>query len=310
MLQQTTVATVKGYYQRFLDRWPDVRSLAAAPRDQVLEEWAGLGYYARARNLHACAERVSDDYNGIFPTSASELKALPGIGDYASAAIAAIAYDEPIAVIDGNVERIIARLYEIDAPLPKGRKTILQALQPLVPEERPGDFAQATMDLGATICRPKKPACGVCPLMNHCAARRSNRQEDFPVKLAKKAKPTRRIVAFALLHDGQILLERRPDKGLLGGTLGLPSTPWVERQSYPDSNEWLDAKPLDTDWRDAPAPKPHTFTHFHLNTKLKIGTADHRANIEGGQWEPLTPDLSERLPTVFAKMLQALALKE
>lgn len=310
MLQQTTVATVKGYYQRFLDRWPDVHALANARQEDVLEEWAGLGYYARARNLHACAQMVSNVHAGKFPNTANTLQTLPGIGDYASAAIAAIAYGEPVPVIDGNVERIIARLYEINAPLPKGRKTILQALAPLVPRRRPGDFAQATMDLGATICRPKNPACGVCPMMNHCAARQSNSQEAFPVKLVKKTKPTRRIVAFALIHDGHILLERRPETGLLGGTLGLPSTPWVARQDFPSNKEWIEAAPVSSHWKDAPAPKRHTFTHFHLDAQLKLGITQNRANIENCEWIALTPTLAEKLPTVFAKMLQALALKE
>lgn len=220
MLQQTTVATVKGYFAKFLARWPHVNALAAAPLEDVLNEWAGLGYYARARNLHKCAQAVSTDHSGHFPTTETALRALPGIGDYTAAAIAAIAFDERAVVVDGNVERVVSRLFRVEEALPSAKKTIKARTDEITPPARAGDFAQAMMDLGSGVCTPKNPKCLLCPLNRICLAKAEGDMERFPIKAPKKLKPTRRAVSFWLVHDGHVLLERRPPKGLLGGMPG------------------------------------------------------------------------------------------
>ena len=223
MLQQTTVAAVKPYFDAFIARWPDVAALATAPREEVMKTWAGLGYYARARNLHACAEAVMRDHGGRFPETAAGLKALPGIGEYTAAAVAAIAFDEPVAVVDGNIERVIARLFAIDTPLPAAKKEIRARQQEMTPQARAGDYAQAMMDLGAAICTPKRPACALCPLVEACVAHARGEEETYPVKAEKAVRPTRHGLAFvAIRADGAVLLRRRPDKGLLGGMAEVP----------------------------------------------------------------------------------------
>jgi len=220
MLQQTTVATVRGYYDRFLARWPSVEALAAAPLDEVLKAWAGLGYYARARNLHACARRVAGEMGGRFPATLESLGALPGIGPYTAAAIAAIAFDRPHAAVDGNVERVMSRLNAITEPLPAAKPALAAAAQALVPDRRPGDFAQAMMDLGATVCTPRNPRCGDCPWTDRCFARREGIAETLPRRMARKAVLTRYGAAFWIERsDGAVLLRRRPEKGLLGGMM-------------------------------------------------------------------------------------------
>ncbi|HSG94758.1 MAG TPA: A/G-specific adenine glycosylase, partial [Afifellaceae bacterium] len=218
MLQQTTVKAVLPYYQAFTSRWPDVAALAGAQDDAVMAAWAGLGYYSRARNLIACARQIRDHHHGRFPDKAADLAKLPGIGAYTSAAIAAIAFDEPIAVVDGNVERVIARTFAIKTPLPAAKAEIRARLAPMVPTERTGEFAEAMMDVGATLCTPRQPACSLCPLAEGCRAFRSGRQSDFPVRPAKKPRPTRHGEAYvAIREDGAVLLRKRPPKGLLGG---------------------------------------------------------------------------------------------
>ncbi len=304
MLQQTTVATVKAYYRKFLSLWPTVANLAAAPQEQVLKEWAGLGYYARARNLHKCARVVVDQHGGHFPQTEEGLRALPGIGEYTAAAIAAIAFDVPAVVVDGNIERVVARLYRIEDQLPAAKKPIKAATKIITPERRPGDFAQAMMDLGSGICTPRNPKCLLCPISGMCAAQAAGDMERFPVKAAKKQKPIRRAISFWLEHDGHLLLERRPDKGLLGGMPGLFSTPWEERDTFPEKTEWADHAPATSAWSVGNTIAKHTFTHFHLETKLATAKAQTRLNIKGGFWHPISDMEAVGLPTAFAKIVK------
>ncbi len=257
MLQQTTVAAVRDYFHRFTSRWPSVMDLAAAVDADVMGEWAGLGYYARARNLLKCARVVADELNGTFPDTYDGLLKLPGIGPYTAAAIASIAFDRPEVVLDGNVERVMARLHDIHDPLP-GSKPLLKArAAALTPDKRPGCHAQAVMDLGATICTPKSPACGICPWREPCAARIAGTAAELPKKTPKKPKPTRHGILYLAHSDtGDWLLERRPDKGLLGGMLGWPGSEWTVAPEP--------APPFQADWQDLGAEVRHTFTHFHL----------------------------------------------
>ncbi|WP_170754608.1 A/G-specific adenine glycosylase [Ruegeria lacuscaerulensis] len=265
MLQQTTVAAVRDYFMRFTTRWPTVQALAAAPDDQVMGEWAGLGYYARARNLLKCARVVADEHGGQFPDTYEALLTLPGIGPYTAAAISAIAFDRPETVLDGNVERVMARLHDIHDPLPGSKPQLKDKAAAHTPQARPGDYAQAVMDLGATICAPKSPACGICPLREPCRARKAGTQADLPRKTPKKPKPTRYgHVYIAQRRDGAVLLERRPDKGLLGGMLGWPGSDW--------SDAPVETPPFAADWQVLPAEVRHTFTHFHLI--LRVWTTD------------------------------------
>ncbi|MES0828020.1 A/G-specific adenine glycosylase [Ruegeria sp. SCP11] len=257
MLQQTTVAAVRDYFTRFTTRWPTVQALADAPDDQVMGEWAGLGYYARARNLLKCARVVAEDHDGEFPDTYDALLKLPGIGPYTAAAISAIAFDRPETVLDGNVERVMARLYDIHDPLPGSKPLLKEKAATLTPDARPGDYAQAVMDLGATICTPKSPACGICPLRDPCQARFAGTQPDLPRKTPKKPKPTRYgHIYIAQRVDGALLLERRPDKGLLGGMLGWPGSDW--------SDAPVESSPFEAEWQVLAGEVRHTFTHFHL----------------------------------------------
>ncbi|NOD65144.1 MULTISPECIES: A/G-specific adenine glycosylase [unclassified Ruegeria] len=265
MLQQTTVAAVRDYFLRFTTRWPTVQALAAAPDEQVMGEWAGLGYYARARNLLKCARAVAQDHDGRFPDTYEALLKLPGIGPYTAAAISAIAFDQPETVLDGNVERVIARFYDIHDPLPGSKPLLKEKAEALTPPTRPGDYAQAVMDLGATICTPKSPACGICPLRDPCQARIAGTQADLPRKTPKRPKPTRYgHVYIARKADGAMVLERRPDKGLLGGMLGWPGSEWNDAPA--------ESAPFPADWAILPAEVRHTFTHFHLI--LRVWAAD------------------------------------
>ncbi|WP_420585941.1 A/G-specific adenine glycosylase [Ruegeria sp.] len=261
MLQQTTVAAVRDYFMRFTTRWPTVQALAAAPDDQVMGEWAGLGYYARARNLLKCARVVAKDHDGTFPNSCDALLNLPGIGPYTAAAISAIAFDRPETVLDGNVERVMARLHNIHEPLPGSKPLLKEKAAALTPDLRPGDYAQAVMDLGATICTPKSPACGICPLRDLCRAHVAGTQPDLPRKTPKKPKPTRYGHAYiAQREDGALLLERRPNKGLLGGMLGWPGSDWSEAPA--------ETPPFAADWQVLTGEVRHTFTHFHLILRI------------------------------------------
>jgi len=294
MLQQTTVAAVGPYFARFLDRWPTVIDLAAADDADVMAAWAGLGYYARARNLLACARAVAER-GGVFPGTEAELRALPGLGAYTAAAVAAIAFDQQATVIDANVERVIARLFAIDTPLPAGRKPIRARAEQLTPAIRPGDFAQAMMDLGATVCTPRSPRCLLCPLADHCAGRRAG-PEKFPVKPAKAAKPQRKGRAFWIERGGAVWLVRRPDAGMLGGMRALPDDGWSAR------GDGTGAGPLADGWGLAGAVR-HSFTHFDLDLQLMLysGPDLDRLAAETGEWWPLDRIEDAGLPTLFAK---------
>ncbi len=301
MLQQTTVAAVGPYFERFTLRWPTIGDLAAAGENDVMAAWAGLGYYSRARNLIACARAVASRTGARLPESAGELAGLPGIGAYTSAAIAAIAFDEPVAVVDANVERVIARVFAIDTPLPAAKPLIHAALQPLVPDERPGEFAEALMDLGATICTPKKPACALCPWSEACLARRDGRQAELPARIAKKPRPTRYGTAFvARRADGAILLRRRPPRGLLGGMAEVPGTDWREIADHHR------AQPVAADWQALAVPVEHVFTHFAL--RLAIERAEVGADTAppaGHWWAPAATLSEEALPSVMKKAIEA-----
>lgn len=263
MLQQTTVAAVIPFYERFLARWPTVEALAAASLDDVLAEWAGLGYYTRARNLHKCARAVAGDFAGRFPRTEAELRELPGIGPYTAAAIAAIAFGAQATPVDGNIERVVARLFAVKKSLPAAKDEIRRLAASLTPAKRAGDFAQALMDLGASVCTPKRPSCLMCPLQRDCAAHGQGLESTLPLKAAKPERPQRVGLAFlALREDAHVLLRRRPEAGLLGGMLELPSTDWAE--TLAPVNEALRAAPVRADWWAVPGSVTHTFTHFRL----------------------------------------------
>ena len=287
MLQQTTVAAVKSYFLRFTDLWPRVEDLAAAEDADVMAEWAGLGYYARARNLLACARAVRD--MGGFPTKRAELGALPGIGPYTSAAIAAIAFDAPETVVDGNVERVTARLFAVETPLPAAKPQLQALAATLTPQRRPGDFAQAMMDLGATICTPRNPVCALCPLGDHCAARAQGIAAELPRKLPKKPRPLREGTIWIGRTNSAILTERRAAKGLLGGTLAFPSTGW-------DGSD--QAAPAPADWRPIGTIR-HVFTHFEA--RINVLAASLPAAPARGQLISQDEFNPEALPSLMRK---------
>ena len=292
MLQQTTVAAVQGYFHRFTARWPDVGALAAAMDADVMAEWAGLGYYARARNLIACAREVAAQ-GGRFPDTLEGLRALPGIGPYTAAAIAAIAFDRAETVVDGNVERVVARLFAMTAPMPGAKPELRGLAATLTPEARPGDYAQAVMDLGATICTPRKPRCLACPLEDLCRARALGIAETLPAKAPKPPKPLRRGIAYVAVDpDGRVLLETRPPRGLLGGTLGFPGSDWTEGEPVP-------APPLAAEWRVLDGPVRHVFTHFTLELQVALAHPSGPAEPGRGAFQRLEPGA---LPSVMAKV--------
>ena len=265
MLQQTTVAAAIPYYQRFLARWPSVKALAAANLDEVLSAWAGLGYYSRARNLHACARLVAERHAGQFPHTEEGLRELPGIGPYTAAAIAAIAFGARATPVDGNIERVVARLFAVQQPLPAAKDEIRRLATTLTPEWRAGDFAQALMDLGASVCTPKRPSCLMCPLQRDCSAYAQGIEAALPARAARPERPVRVGLAFlALREDAHVLLRRRPEAGLLGGMLEVPSTAWAEM--LPPVNEALRTAPVRGEWWAVPGTVTHTFTHFRLET--------------------------------------------
>ncbi|MGH6760474.1 MAG: A/G-specific adenine glycosylase [Phyllobacterium sp.] len=303
MLQQTTVAAVKPYFQQFMEKWPSVNDLAQAADEDVMRAWAGLGYYSRARNLKKCAEMILSEHGGRFPGDAAGLKKLPGIGDYTAAAIAAIAFNERAAVIDGNVERVISRCFAISTPLPAAKPIIREHVQSLTPAARPGDFAQAMMDLGATVCTPKRPACAICPLNEDCAAFKTGNPELYPVKAAKKDKPIRIGAAFIARENdgGSVYLRKRPPRGLLGGMSEVPTTGWT---SCADGETGADAAPFPADWRPS-GSVTHIFTHFELRLTIYRADIGTKLNREDGWWS-LPADLpGEALPTVMKKAIAA-----
>jgi A/G-specific adenine glycosylase len=304
MLQQTTVSAADPYFLRFVRRWPDVRSLAAAPLDAVLAEWQGLGYYARARNLHRAAKMVADDRGGRFPDTEAELRRLPGVGPYTAAAIAAIAFGRRAAAVDANAERVLARLFAVREPLPAVKERLRGLARDLVPDARSGDFAQAMMDLGATICTPRGPRCGLCPVEAACLARAEGIEDALPARRAKAPRPTRHGVAFYLERpDGALWLRRRPEAGLLGGMIEVPSSPW--RAHAFDAAEARAAAPLRARWRPVPGRVRHTFTHFHLElTVLAARVGAKQAAGLSGIWAGAERMGELALPTVMKKVIR------
>lgn len=295
MLQQTTVAAVKTYFEKFTRVWPTVHDLAAADDADVMAAWAGLGYYARARNLLKCARVVSQELDGKFPTDNAALLKLPGVGPYTAAAIGSIAFDKPQAVVDGNVERVLTRMFRIETPLPTAKPAITVKATALTPTKRPGDYAQAIMDLGATICTPRSPTCSLCPWRDPCQGFAKGDQTTFPKKLPKVAKPIRFGTVYVLQRDdGAVLLERRPDNGLLGGMLGWPGNTWAPEPEVP-------TPPTNANWTSVPGEVRHTFTHFHLRLAVQIArTPDFQPEIGrfllGNEFDP------QSLPTVMRKV--------
>ncbi len=296
MLQQTTVTAVIPYFDRFTTRWPTVQSLAAADDAEVMAAWAGLGYYARARNLLACARTVAK--LGSFPALEASLRSLPGIGPYTAAAIASIAFNERAAVVDGNIERVVTRLFAIATPLPQAKPAIRAHVDTLTPHDRPGDFAQSMMDLGSAICTPRAPRCPNCTLASHCTAHAQGNPEAYPVKAPKPARPLKRGTVFWLEHDGHVLLITRPAKGLLGGMLALPTGPW--KIGEPD----LTGAPVETAWQITPAAVRHGFTHFELVLDLATAQVAKRPAGEG-TWHPIEDLPQTGLPTLFRKAVEA-----
>jgi A/G-specific adenine glycosylase len=300
MLQQTTVATVGPYFDRFVARWPNIRALAAASLDEVLHLWQGLGYYARARNLYACARAVVEQSDGHFPQDLAALRALPGIGAYTAAAIAAIAFDRREAAVDGNVERVVARLFAERTPMPAAKPRLRAFAASLVPAARAGDFAQALMDLGAVLCTPRRPRCVLCPWRGDCAAAASGIAEELPVPAVKPERPLRYGVAFWLSRgDGAVLLRRRPEKGLLGGMIELPSTEW--RPAPWTLREALAAAPAAAEWASLPGTVEHGFTHFRLELALVAATT---AAPSAGIWATPAQFKDYALPTLTKKLVR------
>jgi A/G-specific adenine glycosylase len=301
MLQQTTVVAVAAYYREFLRRWPTVERLAAAPLDDVLAAWAGLGYYARARNLHRAAQKVAREFGGEFPHTAEALRALPGIGPYTAGAIAAIAFDAPEAAVDANAERVLARYFAIDEPLPGAKPELRARGQSLVPEARAGDFAQALMDLGALICTPRRPDCPNCPWLDDCRGRALGIAENLPVKAEKRARPLRRGAAFVARDaKGAVLLVKRPADGLLGGMLQPPLGPWAEE--FPSTKAALLQAPFRAEWKKRAGIVRHGFTHFELEIEVYVARVAKRPQSDG-RW--IAEEMLGRvaLPTVMRKIV-------
>ena len=297
MLQQTTIAHGTPYWHKFLAEFPTVTDLANANRDRVLTLWAGLGYYARARNLHKCAGMIRDEYGGAFPKTEAELLKLPGIGPYTAATIAAICFNEPTNIVDGNVERVIARIFRVQNPLPKSKSEIKTLAAPLADVGRPGDYGQALMDLGAMICMPMSPSCSICVWQPYCAGFKNGDQTEFPKKSKKKKLPIRYGAVFVLTHGNQILLERRPDDGLLGGMMGFPGTEWGEKTKAP-----LSFAPIKAKWQKSKLSVRHVFTHFELRLDVYHASIDKKPD---GHWVSMSDIDNHALPTVMKKVLKA-----
>ncbi|MFQ3453118.1 A/G-specific adenine glycosylase [Bradyrhizobium sp. UFLA01-814] len=304
MLQQTTVRAVGPYFEKFVSRWPDVTALGRASLDDVLRMWAGLGYYSRARNLHACAVAVMGDHSGVFPDTEDGLRALPGIGPYTAAAIAAIAFDRRTMPVDGNIERVVSRLYAIEEALPQAKPLIKEMAATLLGPSRAGDSAQALMDLGATICTPKKPACALCPLNDDCAARTRGDQETFPRKAPKKSGTLRRGAAFVVTRGGELLVRSRAEKGLLGGMTEVPGSQWLAGQD--DAAALAQAPELKgvTRWHRKAGVVSHVFTHFPLELVVYTASVPPRSRApDGMRWVPVATLDGEAFPNVIRKVI-------
>lgn len=313
MLQQTVVKTVIPYFETFLTNWPTVFDLAACDLEDVLRRWAGLGYYARARNLHACAGVVVQKHNGHFPSDEKSLLALPGIGPYTASAIRAIAFGQKATVVDGNVERVVVRLYALKKPLTEIKTVLKQKAAELTPDHRPGDYAQAMMDLGATVCTPKNPDCGSCPVAENCMAREQECASSLPARAPRKAKPIRRGTAYLVLReDGAVLLRQRPEKGLLAKMMEVPSTVWRDDKATKESTGPIveeESAPVQASWRSVPGLVTHTFSHFHLELTVKIAQVESHAVIlpyatpDLCRWVPKEGLADEALPGVMRKII-------
>jgi A/G-specific adenine glycosylase len=300
MLQQTTVATVKGRFDPFIQRFPTLEALAAADEGDVMHAWQGLGYYRRARALHAAAKAVVTDHDGCLPDTVDDLLALPGIGDYTAKAVAAIAFGRPVVPVDGNVVRVLARIFAVDVPMPKATRDVKDLAMAFEPSREPQDFAQALMDLGATVCRPKQPRCEICPWQESCSGLEKGIAETLPKRAPKAKRPLRQAVAFLLSRpDGAILFRKRPPKGLLGGLHELPSSPWLPAPV--DREAALDDAPARSTWRFREGPVRHVFTHFTLDLDLAEAVTDDPPD---GIWQ--SPDRLDELalPTVMKKVLR------
>jgi A/G-specific adenine glycosylase len=299
MLQQTTVTAVKPYYEKFLKLWPNITALAETSNESVMQAWAGLGYYSRARNLKKCAEYVVSELQGRFPDNETELIKLPGVGPYTAAAIASIAFQQPVAVVDGNIERVFARLFTINTPLPQAKVPIKEKVAKHLPAARPGDFAQGLMDLGSSICTPKKPNCLLCPLQDICKASKLGSQESYPVKTPKKVKPKRRGAAFVIEDmDGAIYLQKRPETGLLGGMSEVPTTDWNSNQ---DGETDIQSAPFSGDWQKRGEIR-HVFTHFELSLIVYHIKVDIRPTLNGW-WSAQNEIEGEALPNLMKKVV-------
>lgn len=300
MLQQTTVVTVIPYFEKFTKEWPTIEKLAAAELDDILTAWAGLGYYARARNLHKCARYIVDELSGEFPTLYDDLLKLPGIGVYTAAAISSIVYDIPETVVDGNVERVLSRIFSIETPLPNSRPEIREVAEQLTPDHRPGDYAQALMDLGATICTPRALKCSNCPVEEECISKMQGIAQELPMRVSKKARPTRRGYAFWAEFGGKVWLRRRPEQGLLGGMMEVPSDEWAP------SNSWENIPPpripIIANWDILPGVVSHTFTHFYLELKIVRLELEEMINLQEGEWCDVSEKDNYALPTVMKKI--------
>ncbi len=304
MLQQTTVAAVEPYFRQFTERWPAIKALADAELDDILHGWQGLGYYARARNLHRCARVVRDEFGGVIPDREKILLGLPGIGSYTAAAVLTIAFNKPANVVDGNVERVMSRIFEIDAPLPGSKPRLRAAAEVLAPSssiQRPGDYAQALMDLGATVCVPRKPRCGLCPWRSFCKSYSSGTSGSLPRRERKPVTPVRfGIVYWVQASDGSVLLRRRPESGLLGGMMEFPSTEW--RPEPLEESESFSALPASGPTSDIPGVVRHVFSHFQLELLVKLVLVSEKQNIEGYIWCKPSCFANYALPTVMKKV--------
>lgn len=302
MLQQTTVVTVIPYFEKFLIKWPRIEDLASAELDQVLTAWAGLGYYARARNLYKCAQYVTGELNGIFPDNEDELLKLPGVGPYTAAAIAAIAFGQQAAVMDGNIERVMARMFNVTTPLPNAKPELKELTERMTPAHRAGDYAQAVMDLGSNICGPKILKCaGRCPWEDNCSANSLGTADQLPRRKSKTAKPTRRGYAFWAEYKGHLWLNRRPEEGLLGGMMEVPSSDWLETPDW-DAVP-MPQIPIITNWKETPGLVRHSFTHFHLELKIIRLELLEMIELQEGDWFPFSRIEDLALPTVMMKII-------
>ncbi len=302
MLQQTTVAVVIPYFEKFRSRWPDFNALAAAADADVMAAWAGLGYYARARNLIACARKVVADHAGKLPTTEAELLTLPGVGAYTAAAISAIAFGHRALVVDANIERVVSRLYAIETPLPKSKREIRDYLDAVTPASNSGDFAQAMMDLGASLCSVKAPKCGQCPIQPYCLAASNNKAEAYPLKLAKPPKPMRHGIAYWIEKDNAVWLVQRGETGMLGGMRGLPDDNWSAR------NDGNSVPPITAQWTILPVSVQHVFTHFSLQLQIAVTvSAADTIEFPKGEYWPVNSLDKAGLPTLFSKVAKTIA---